>query len=62
MDRLDAFLGDVTRAFGVRLVDARDWLPDAAFYDGHHLLPAGAKAFSVRLAIELRRMPVNERD
>jgi hypothetical protein len=54
MDRLDAFLGDVTRAFGVRLVDARDWLPDAAFYDGHHLLPAGANAFSVRLAVELR--------
>ena len=31
------------------LIDARAWLDDAAFYDGHHLLPAGAIRFSDRL-------------
>lgn len=37
----------------VPVTDARNWLPDEAFADGHHLLPAGATAFSERLAIEV---------
>lgn len=33
---------------GVTVVDARDWLSDDAFYDQHHLLPNGARAFADR--------------
>jgi hypothetical protein len=33
---------------GVTVVDAREWLPDTAFYDQHHLLPDGAEAFADR--------------
>jgi hypothetical protein len=33
---------------GVTVVDAREWLDDAAFYDQHHLLPNGARAFADR--------------
>ena len=33
---------------GVTVVDAREWLEDAAFYDQHHLLPNGAQAFADR--------------
>jgi hypothetical protein len=33
---------------GVTVVDAREWLPDAAFYDQHHLLPGGAWLFADR--------------
>jgi hypothetical protein len=33
-------------------IDARDWLPEAAFNDGHHTLVAGAEAFTDRLLRE----------
>jgi hypothetical protein len=33
---------------GAPLADARDWLPDDAFYDQHHLTPEGAVAFGAR--------------
>ena len=36
----------------VAVVDARDWLEDSAFFDQHHLLPAGAAAFADRFRIE----------
>jgi len=39
----------------VRLIEAREWLPDTSFADGHHLTAAGAEAFTARLAGELRR-------
>jgi hypothetical protein len=46
---------DVTafaRSLGAPLIDAREWLPDAQIADGHHLTPAGAAAFTARLARE----------
>jgi hypothetical protein len=36
----------------VAVVDARGWLDDAAFYDQHHLLPNGARAFADRFRAE----------
>jgi hypothetical protein len=33
---------------GVTVVDAREWLPDEAFYDQHHLRPEGAGMFADR--------------
>lgn len=45
-------VGDLIRRLrdevGVTVVDAREWLDDAAFYDQHHLLPNGAKVFADR--------------
>ena len=38
--------------FNVSLVNARDWLDDAAFYDGHHTFVAGADVFTERLTRE----------
>lgn len=43
------------RECGARLIDAREWLPDSHFADGHHLTATGAEAFTNRLAEELRR-------
>lgn len=36
--------------FGVDTIDARDWMPDDAFIDCHHLSMEGAREFSSRLA------------
>jgi hypothetical protein len=39
---------------GCNLVDARTWLPDTDFRDGHHVHANGARAFTMRLREELR--------
>jgi hypothetical protein len=46
---LASYLDDLRREYGVSLLDARDWSPDADFVDGEHLLPGGAIRFSQRL-------------
>lgn len=50
--RLYAFLAALQTEYGAPLVDARGWLPAAAFTDGHHMLRPGAEAFSDRLVRE----------
>jgi hypothetical protein len=49
---LNRFLGGLAREYGCGICDARTWLPDDAFYDGHHLLRPGAAAFTERLTRE----------
>lgn len=44
-----AFAAELAREFDVPLIDAREWLPDAEFADGHHATPAGARTFTDRL-------------
>jgi hypothetical protein len=53
MQRLLAQLHDT---WGVPIIDAREWLPDKDFSDGHHPLPDGAEAFTLRLIEEVRPM------
>jgi hypothetical protein len=45
---VDDYLGRLSRECGVPLLDARGWAADGDFWDGHHLLPEGATAFSRR--------------
>jgi hypothetical protein len=52
LHRLTAFLSDLPAT----VLDCRDWLADDAFYDGHHLLPAGAAALSQRLRPQLEKI------
>jgi hypothetical protein len=49
-EALDTFLTELSQTFGAGLIDARDWIDDADFYDSHHLLPGGAARFTDRLA------------
>ena len=49
--RFDAFLASI----GCDVIDARDWVADAHFTDGHHLLRPGAVAFSDRLTADVIR-------
>ncbi len=53
--RLRAYLAALTQAYGVTVIDARTWVPDGQFVDGHHLLPAGAAVFTERFGRELLR-------
>src|SRR5262249_30236172 len=50
---LDDLPGALRRDFGVPVIDAREWVADAGFADSHHLLPAGAAAFTGRLGHEV---------
>jgi hypothetical protein len=50
---LAEMLGRLTHEYGVPLIDARQWLGDESFTDGHHLLPSGAAAFTRRLGEEI---------
>jgi hypothetical protein len=47
---IDTYLTHLSR--DVPVIDARAWIPDSGFGDGHHLLPSGATLFSERLARE----------
>jgi hypothetical protein len=52
-DRLDQYLANLSEEYGVPLIDARTWMEDAAFTDGHHLLPTGATSFTHRFGREV---------
>lgn len=52
---VDRYLNAVARQRGLRVLDARGWVEDADFWDGHHALPAGAAAFTKRLDEEVLR-------
>jgi hypothetical protein len=50
------FLAGLTREFAAPVIDARDWVADADFSDGHHLLADGATIFSERLGPDVLRL------
>lgn len=52
---LDAYAAGLTRDYGIPVVDARTWLPDEQFEDGHHPLAGGQRAFTARLDREVIR-------
>jgi hypothetical protein len=47
-EMVSRYLAGLSKEYGVPVVDARRWMPDANFFDGHHLLPRGATAFTKR--------------
>src|SRR5207245_1639456 len=42
----EAYFRELCRRERLPLVDARTWVGDDGFWDGHHLFPAGAACFS----------------
>jgi hypothetical protein len=50
-DRLSMSLDSL----GVPVIDARFWLVESDFYDGHHMFTHGAIAFTDRLMLEVRK-------
>ncbi len=49
------YAADLERAYRVPVVDARAWVPDDGFVDGHHQLKAGGIHFTRRLTAEVLR-------
>lgn len=47
--RIRTYLTRLSREYDIPWIDARCWLHDGAFHDGHHLLRAGAQVLSERL-------------
>ena len=47
--RIDSYCDELRRDYGVRVIDARSWVADEDFIDGHHALPRGAATFTHRL-------------
>ena len=45
-------LQELVAEYGVSVVDARLWVDDDGFWDGHHLLPGGAAVFTERFGRE----------
>ena len=65
--RLMDYLTSLSRTYNAPLIDARRWIEDDAFSDGHHLLSWGAAAFTRLFSNEVRslvkqRTPRTERD
>lgn len=52
VERLKSFLAEVAAEYDAPVIDGRDWLPEEAFYDSHHMLAAGAEAFTDRVIRE----------
>jgi hypothetical protein len=51
-ERITTLAREFGGEFGVPVYDAREWVADDGFADGHHMNPAGAKTFTARLASE----------
>src|SRR5258708_25527121 len=58
--RLETYLSRLSLDYGVPVIDARDWVPDAAFKDPHHLRMEGARIFTERLCHEVLRPMVEQ--
>jgi hypothetical protein len=50
--QIGAFLDGVAQRARIPILSAREWLPDTAFVDSHHLLQDGAEAFTTRFGRE----------
>jgi hypothetical protein len=49
----DDFLSGLNRVHQVPVIDARNWVAEGGFSDGHHLNPDGAACFMQRFAVEV---------
>jgi hypothetical protein len=49
---IERFRDDLRRQYSLNVANAREWMTDEAFVDGHHLSPKGAAEFTERLGRE----------
>jgi hypothetical protein len=51
--KLDGYLAELNREYGVSVIDARTWLGDEHFYDSHHVFRSGTNLFTQRFGREV---------
>ncbi len=54
-------MADARAEHGVPIINAREWLPDEDFYDGHHVMLSGADHFTRLLAERVLEPLVHDR-
>ena len=59
---IHGLLDELSRTYGVAIVDANRWLADDDFEDSLHALPHGAEVFTSRLRAELPRLLAQSND
>lgn len=52
-EQLKGFCAELRNQHGVPIIDARAWLDDEDFSDGHHVLPGSAKRLTLRVGAEV---------
>jgi hypothetical protein len=52
-EHIDQFVGELAREFAAPVINAREWIADDDFIDGHHLRSSGAVKFTDCLGREL---------
>jgi hypothetical protein len=57
---IEAYISRVASAFGVPLYDARTWVEDEGFSDGHHLCVEGADQFTAHFEREVLRPALHD--
>jgi hypothetical protein len=50
---IDSYLNGLSQEYQIPLVDARTWVPDDCYFDGHHIFGGQAERFSRRLGQEV---------
>jgi hypothetical protein len=51
--QIETCLAELSRIYGVPVINAREWVADDQFADSHHLRPEGADVFTARLEPEV---------
>lgn len=54
LTKVEGLLTELHQTYGVQVIDARKWLNDNEFVDGHHANAKGSLKFTVRMLRELR--------
>jgi hypothetical protein len=60
--QIDAILARLSRAWGMPVFNASEWVGDDGFWDGHHMLPKGADEFTDRFGREVLTPLLKSRD
>jgi hypothetical protein len=60
LEQIEGQVRSLSCEYDAPIVDARQWVADEQFSDGHHLLPSGAAVFTERLAADVL-VPVTSR-
>lgn len=54
-EQINSYVAGLAEEYQLTVVDARTWMPDELFFDGHHMLSAGADQFTQQFGEQVLR-------